>query len=358
MVFKRLLGSLGVGGPTVDTVLTGSGTPGGVVRGDVHVQGGEADFDIQQITLELVATPQAGPGAPQGPGTSAKPVVFGREVVGGGFPIAAGERRSLPFSLPLPWETPITELYGQPLGLELGVRTELAIASARDSGDLDPLTVSALPAHETVLESLGQLGFEFAATVLLPGQASGVFQQQLPFHQELMLRAPARYTDRIQGLDVTLLATAQGLDVVLEADKHLAGAMPGPAVRHTVPHRETAKRDWQSEITSWVEELLEQRQAALAQLQQAQFQQMPQMPPGQMQQGGMQPGQMGAGPMGQMQPGQQPKGGGAGRAVAAGAAGLGAGLLGGMMLNQAFGGGSEGEEEDMAADGGGDDGGE
>lgn len=357
MVFKRLLGSLGVGGPTVDTVLSGSGTPGGAVRGDVHVQGGEADFEIQQITLELVATPQPAPGAPQGAGAKGKPVVFGRETVAGGFPLAAGERRSLPFTLTLPWETPITELYGQALGLELGVRTELAIAGARDSGDLDPLTVAALPAHETVLEALGQLGFGFAATVLLPGPAGGSAPRQLPFHQELMLSAPERYTDRIQGLDVTLTATPQGVDVVLEADKHLAGAMPGPAVRHTVPHRETAKRDWQSEVRSWVEELLEQREAALVQMQQAQFQQMPHMQHGQMRPGGMQAGRPGFGPMGQPQHGPR-RGGGAGRAVAAGAAGVGAGLVGGMLLNEAFSDDSGGGEEDMAAEEGGDEGGE
>ena len=49
MVFKRLLGSLGVGGPTVDTVLDaapGSGSaavPGGALTGRVHLKGGGSD---------------------------------------------------------------------------------------------------------------------------------------------------------------------------------------------------------------------------------------------------------------------------------------------------------------------------
>lgn len=366
MVFKRLLGSLGMGGPTVDTVLSGSGTPGGAVDGTVHVQGGEAEFEIQQIVLELVATP-AGPapggaGAPGGGlkamggmgapgGGSGKPVVFGREVVGGGFRIAAGERRSLPFRLGLPWETPITELYGQPLGLELGVRTELAIAAARDSGDLDPLTVAALPAHETVLEALGQLGFGFAATTLVPGPTTGSPGQQLPFHQELMLSSPPQYTDRIQGLDLTLTTGPQGVDVVLEADKRLPGRPPGPAVRYTLPHQQAATGDWQSEIESWVEELLAQRQSAFGQPHlQGHPQQMPNQQGGPFQQQHMQQQHMH-----QQQMQQQGRRGGAGRAVAAGAAGVGAGLVGGMLLNEALSGddpvdAATGAVEDLGAD--------
>lgn len=54
--------------------------------------------------------------------------VFDRTTVGGGFRPAEGEVREVPFTLALPWETPITELYGQALGSVLGVRTELAVA--------------------------------------------------------------------------------------------------------------------------------------------------------------------------------------------------------------------------------------
>ncbi|NJP69104.1 sporulation protein [Streptomyces spiramenti] len=349
MVFKRLLGTFGVGGPKVDTVLSGSGTPGGTVQGDVHVQGGEAEFEIQQIVLELVATPQQLPGQQQGGGLGGgmgggmgggdqggKPVVFGREVVAGGFRIAAGEKQVYPFSMPLPAETPFNELYGQHLGLELGVRTELAIAAAKDSGDMDPLTVSALPAQETALEALGQLGFGFAQTVLLPGLVTGAQYQELPFHQELMLSAAPQYADQLQGLDVTLVAGPHGVDVVLEADKHLSGGVPMPFVRHSIPHAEVTSRDWQTEIDGWVQELLEQRQEFLNQMQMQMGGMMPGMHPGMQQ--GMHPGMQ-----------QQRRGGGAGMAVAAGAAGLGAGVLGGMMLNEAF---SGDDEEDLADDGG------
>ncbi|MGQ4427232.1 sporulation protein, partial [Streptomyces violaceoruber] len=145
MVFKRLLGSLGVGAPTVDTVLDPAPVlPGGTLTGQVHLEGGQTDFDIEHITLELVARVE---------GDVLDVVVFDRFTVGGGFRLGAEEPRSVPFRVTLPWETPITELYGQPLGIVLGVRTELAVADAKDKGDLDQLTVTALPVQEAVLEA-------------------------------------------------------------------------------------------------------------------------------------------------------------------------------------------------------------
>ncbi len=46
----------------------------------------------------------------------------------------------------MPWETPITAVYGRPLqGMALGVGTELAVARAVDEGD--PVTSHLLPAR-------------------------------------------------------------------------------------------------------------------------------------------------------------------------------------------------------------------
>ncbi len=189
MVFKRLLGSIGIGGPSVDTVLApGAVQPGGPLAGEVHLKGGEADFDIEHITLELVARVEA----EHDGGESEGVVTFERFTVGGGFRLAAGEQRSIPFSVMLPWETPVTELHGQALGIVLGVRTELAVAGAKDKGDLDPLAVRPLPAQEAILEALGQLGFGFKSADLEYGHIGGT-GQQLPFYQEIEL-APARST--------------------------------------------------------------------------------------------------------------------------------------------------------------------
>lgn len=179
MVFKRLLGSLGVGGPAVDTVLDpGAVTPGGTLSGQVHLTGGSADFTIEHVALELVARVEA----EHDDGESEGAVTFGRFTVGGNFRLAEGERRTIPFNVTLPWETPITELYGHGLGIALGVRTELGVTGAKDKGDLDPVAVRPLPAQEAILEALGQLGFGFKSADLELGHIRGA-GQQLPFYR-------------------------------------------------------------------------------------------------------------------------------------------------------------------------------
>ncbi|WND34985.1 sporulation protein [Streptomyces sp. BB1-1-1] len=255
MVFKRLLGSLGVGGPTVDTVLDPAPVlPGGTLTGQVQLKGGQADFDIEHIALELVARVEA----EHEDGESEGVVVFDRFTVGGGFRLAAEEPHRVPFSITLPWETPVTELYGQPLGIVLGVRTELAVAGAKDKGDLDQLTVAPLPVQEAILEALGQLGFGFRSADLEYGRIGGT-GQQLPFYQEIELTPPPRYAHQVNEIELTFLAGPGGLEVVLEADKRGGLLSPGhdALTRFTVGHHE--ERDWNASVDGWIRQLIEHR---------------------------------------------------------------------------------------------------
>ncbi|MGW0707576.1 sporulation protein [Streptomyces sp. NPDC002643] len=257
MVFKRLLGSLGVGGPTVDTVLDpGTVRPGGTLTGRVHLKGGDADFDIEQITLELVARVEA----EQEEGESEGVAVFDRATVGGGFRLAEGEVREVPFTLALPWETPITELYGQALGIVLGVRTELAVAGAKDKGDLDQLNVGPLPVQEAILEALGQLGFGFRSADLEYGRINGT-GQQLPFYQEIELTPAPQYAGQVNEIELTFLATPGGMDVVLEADKRggLFSEGHDTLTRFTVSHDGVAHQDWNTLVDGWMRQLVEHR---------------------------------------------------------------------------------------------------
>ncbi|MFF9857209.1 sporulation protein [Streptomyces tendae] len=265
MVFKRLLGSLGVGGPTVDTVLDpGAARPGGTLSGRVRLVGGACDHDVEHVALELVARvetehPEHGEGVER-----EGVVVFDRHTVGGAFRLAAGEETSLPFAVTLPWETPATELYGRPPGVVLGVRTELAVAGARDKGDPVPLAVAPLPAQEAVLEALGGLGFGFRSADLQYGRIGGT-GQRLPFHQEIELTPPPRYAHQVDEIELTFLAVPGALEVVLEADKRGGPFSDGRGghdalSRFTVPHEGPAgPHDWSALVDGWIQELVEHR---------------------------------------------------------------------------------------------------
>ncbi|GAA1708577.1 sporulation protein [Streptomyces yatensis] len=257
MVFKRLLGSLGVGAPSVDTVLdTVPVRPGGPLTGQIHLQGGNSDYYIEQINLELVARAEA----EHEDGEHEGVVLFDHFTVGGGFRLAEGEHRSLPFTVHLPWETPITELYGQPLGIILGVRTGLEVAGAKDKGDLDQLTVTPLPAQGAVLEALGQLGFGFKSADLELGHIGGT-AQRLPFYQEIELTPAPQYAHAINELEVTFLANPGGMEVVLEADKR-GGLFSGghdALTLFTVSHEGVEHRDWNTEVDAWIRQLVDHR---------------------------------------------------------------------------------------------------
>ncbi|MFE4053668.1 sporulation protein [Streptomyces sp. YIM B13518] len=248
MVFKRLLGSLGAGGPTVDTVLDpGPVRPGGALTGQVRLKGGQAGFDIEGIALEPAARVEA----EHEEGEQEGIVAFDRFTVGGGFRLAEGEERSVPFSVTLPWETPVTELYGQPLGTVLGVRTEPA--GARDKGDLDQLDIAPLPAQEAVLEAFGALGFGFRSADLEYGRIGGT-GQRLPFHQEIELPPSPQYADRVNEVEVTFLANPGDPEVALEADRRgglLSGGHDAPT-GFTVGHHDS--RDWTAEVDGWMRE--------------------------------------------------------------------------------------------------------
>ncbi|MGZ3116689.1 sporulation protein [Streptomyces sp. H62] len=264
MVFKRPPGPLGVGGPTAVPVLDpGTVRPGGVLSGRVDLVGGTAGQDVEHVALELVAHVGDGPaeaGDEDGGRGLGGAVVFEHRVVGGPFRAAAGERRGVPFSLPLPWETPVTGPHGRHPGAALGVRAELVVAGAADTGDPVPLAVAPLPAQEAVLEALGRLGFDVRSAGLEHGRVGGT-GQRLPFRQKIELAAPRGHAE-IEEVELTFLAVPGALEVVLEADKR-GGACSGghdALSRFTVPHDGPAgSRSWTTLVDGWIRELVEHR---------------------------------------------------------------------------------------------------
>lgn len=251
MVFKRLLGSLGVGGPTVETVLEGGAVlPGGTLRGEVRLVGGSAAYDIDRVTLELVARVEA----EHEEGESEGYVSFAGYGIGGGFRLGEEEPYRVPFEVTVPWETPISELHGEPLGIHLGVRTELEVAGAKDKGDFDAFAVRPLAVQEAVLEAFGQLGFGFRSADLELGHINGS-GQQLPFYQEIEIIPAPAYADRLNEIEVTFLAHAGGTEIVLEADGRGGSGVDDALNRHTVAHDEVAHTDWNTVVAGWVDQL-------------------------------------------------------------------------------------------------------
>ncbi|HWG98404.1 MAG TPA: sporulation protein [Pilimelia sp.] len=253
MVFKKLLGAFGVGGPSVDTVLSNPNTrPGLALDGQVLVQGGDHDVTIEGINLGLVTRVEVEGGDTEFDTT----VEFQRLTVSGRFSLAAGEKRAIPFQFPVPWEAPVTDVYGQRLhGMTMGLRTELAVARAVDKGDLDPVAVHPLPAQEAVLAALARLGFRFKGADLEHGHIRGV-PQTLPFYQEIEYFAAPQYAHALNELELTFVASPHTVDVILEVDKRGGLFTGGHDVFHhfQVPHAGAEHTDWAARIDGWLQQ--------------------------------------------------------------------------------------------------------
>ncbi|MBM0279966.1 sporulation protein [Micromonospora tarensis] len=258
MVFKRLMKAMGVGGPSVQTVLANpSCRPGGQLEGRIQVVGGDHQVDIDQVTLGLVTRVEVESGDNDYDTTQE----FHRQRVTGGFRLDPGQRYDLPFRFDVPWETPVTELYGQHLhGMTMGLRTELEVARAVDQGDLDAVAVHPLPAQERLLDGLLRLGFRFARADVERGHIYGV-RQTLPFYQEIEFSPSSRYARSINQLEVTFIADAQQMQVVLELDKRGGVFSEGRDAfgRFTVDHATADRTDWTAELDNWLRQSLTRR---------------------------------------------------------------------------------------------------
>ncbi|GAB2623785.1 hypothetical protein Aab01nite_17170 [Paractinoplanes abujensis] len=249
MVFKKMMRAFGVGGPTVDTVLANPNTrPGLALEGQVRIAGGDHDVTIEGIVLGLVTRVESEHGD--------NLIEFHRLPVSGPFQLRKGENRDLPFSFPMPWETPITDVYGQRLhGMTMGLRTELAVAKAVDKGDLDHVAVHPLPSQEKILDAFARLGFRFKNADLEHGAIYGV-RMTLPFYQEIEFYPPPQYAGAINEVEVTFIADPEGVEVVLEFDKRGGFLQPGHDTygRFRVAHADADTTDWTAVVEQWISE--------------------------------------------------------------------------------------------------------
>lgn len=250
MGFKKLLASLGAGGASVDTVLTEENVvPGGVVQGEVRIQGGSVAQRIEGLSVGLQARVEVEGGDHE----VKQDIVFNKQRLGGAFEVAAGAVHVVPFGLEIPWETPVTNIAGQRLrGMDIGVVTELEIARAVDSSDLDTLQVHPLPAQQAILDAFLQLGFRFKSADMERGHIRGT-RQRLPFYQEIEFFPPQQYRG-LRQVELTFIADEHEMDVILEMDKKpgLFSEGSDSYKAFIVGHHDFQSTDWSAYLNQWL----------------------------------------------------------------------------------------------------------
>ncbi|MFI6575852.1 sporulation protein [Nocardiopsis sp. NPDC050513] len=258
MVFKRILAGIGVGGASVETTLdTPAVQPGGVVRGTVHIQAGDVEQRIDELTVGLESRVEVESGDHE----YSRNVEFQRVRVGGQAVISPGQSFQVPFELHVPFEAPLTSVRGRRLfPMNVGVNTRLSLAGAVDPGDLDPVAIEPLPAQLAFLDALATIGFQFKHADLEQGRILRT-RQTLPFYQEIEYYAARQY-EGLNALELSFVADHHGMDVVLELDKKrgLLFSEGSDSYHHvTVTHQEGASRDWAGFLHQWIDSLAGRR---------------------------------------------------------------------------------------------------
>ncbi|MFI0900006.1 sporulation protein [Streptomyces sp. NPDC020983] len=256
MGFRKMMASLGAGGASVETELHGADvTPGGVIHGEVRIEGGSVEQRIQGLSVGLQARVEVETKNAQGEDTEYhQNIEFHTQRIGGEFEIQPRAVHTVQFALEVPWETPVTMFMGRQLtGMNVGVTTELQIARAVDKGDLDPVNVHPLPAQEALLDAFGRLGFRFHSADLEKGHVHGT-RQRLPFYQEIEFKVPEQYRG-LKEVELTFVADGNEMDVVLEMDKK--GAFTGGDThRSFVMNMQSFDHtDWADYLHQWLAEV-------------------------------------------------------------------------------------------------------
>jgi len=258
VVFKKIFRALGVGGPSVETVLVDPVCrPGGFLEGQVQVAGGDHAVDVEYVAIGLITRV----GVESGDGEYNADQEFHRQRLTGSFRLDPAARHEVSFRFEVPWETPITEVYGQRLyGMTMGLATELEVARAVDKSDLDPVSVRPLPAEERILDALLRLGFRFNRADVGRGRVYGV-EQHLPFYQEIEFHPSPAYAGAINQLELTFLPTPRQLQVVLEIDKQGGLFTEGHDAfgRFDVDYATVDQVDWAEQLDRWLRQSAQRR---------------------------------------------------------------------------------------------------
>jgi len=267
-MFQKVMASFGQGGATVDArILDRNVRPGGALRGEVLLAGGQVDQEVESLAVTLLARVEHGEAGIGGqPEVTDLPFqnvhLAGRELV------RAGAQITVPFEIQMPWETPITTVFGKYLtGMAVGLQTNLNLAkTVVDPQDVDAIPIEPVPAQHRILDAMTRIGFQFRSANLVKNRVDGV-DQQLPFFQEINFAPSPAFAPVFNEVAVSFLARPRDVQVVLDVTKKvrvLKGGGLGSRGQSmlgsfVVDYAAVGRTNWEQQIEGWLRELAKPR---------------------------------------------------------------------------------------------------
>ncbi len=214
-IFNKVFASIGIGAATVDTKLEKSSYQAGeTVNGVVEITGGSTEQSIDAIYLTLFTTYIRE--SDDKKYTDYAPIH--KVQISNPFTVDEHEKKELPFTFTLPFETPIT--YGN---TRVWVATGVDIKNAVDPKDKDYIEIIPNQLTSAILTSIQELGFRIREVEC--EQAPRRFRGRFPFIQEFeFVPVSGSYQRKLDELEVMFLNQSEGqVEVLLEVDRKARG---------------------------------------------------------------------------------------------------------------------------------------
>jgi sporulation-control protein len=262
-MFQKVMASFGQGGATVDArILDRHVRPGGTLHGEVLLVGGQVDQEVESLAVTLLARVEK---EETGETTD---LPFQNVQLAGSELVRAGAQIKVPFEVQMPWETPVTTVFGKYLtGMAVGLQTNLNLSrTVVDPQDVDAIPIEPVPAQHRILDAFSRIGFQFRSANLVKNRVDGV-DQQLPFFQEINFAPSQAFTPVFNEVSVTFLARPRDVQVVLDVNKRvrvlkgggLGGRGQAMMGSFIVEYASMARTNWEQQLEGWLREVAKPR---------------------------------------------------------------------------------------------------
>ncbi len=213
--FDKVFASVGIGSAEVDTRLEKDiYMPGETVKGVVQIKGGKVEQKIDEIYLSLNTTYLRESDDRKYNVTA----TIDRFRLTSPFTIGTNERREIPFTFQLPYDTPLS--IGKS---KVWVATGLDIKGGVDPSDKDYLKVVPNSLMAAVFNAIDNLGFRIREADC--EEAPHRLRRRLPFVQEFeFVPSSGPFRGRLDELEVVFFPAGNGgLDIMLQVDRKARG---------------------------------------------------------------------------------------------------------------------------------------
>ena len=207
-MFKSVFKKLGFGNVKIDAKLRGAVVQGGILEGDLHITGAKEATKIDELFLRVVTeyTRESDDYHKTENSVLAEHKLFDQ------LTVQPNEQKTIPFSIQIPFETPVTTMGFNRVFLQTTAETSAIF----DPTDNDPIEVRAHPSTEKVLNAIQSLGFSLFK---VDCEYTHKFGANFPFVQEFEFKAGGEFSGRLDELEAYLRPNPSGIEVIFQIDK-------------------------------------------------------------------------------------------------------------------------------------------